>query len=197
MIEDIPANEAENEISRELDGDERLLWSGMPRQGMVLRGSDVFLIPANMLCCAFVMFWEAIALLMAITYNDPIAFLVPILGLLGVFITLYGLFGRFLLDSWIRARTFYAVTDRRIVIVSGCISRKIVSLDLSTLDDTALTEKPNCSGTITFGRPHPLGWLYDRTPWPGTKKFRVPSFVMIEDARSVYNILREAKAGDR
>jgi hypothetical protein len=186
-------DEAKHEIAGELDSDERLLWSGMPRQGIVLRGSDVFLVPFSLLWGGFALFWEAMAIYIVATAPDPAVWAFPLFGLPFVAVGLYLLLGRFLVDARARAKTYYGVTSKRIMVVAGMFSRRVSSLDLRTLTDVSLTERSNRTGTITFGPLHPLAWMYGGMPWPGMVRMGHSSLELIEEARSVYKIIREAK----
>jgi hypothetical protein len=51
-------NSPQLQITRELDDDERLLWYGIPGQGIIFRASDLLLIPFSLLWAGFAVFWE-------------------------------------------------------------------------------------------------------------------------------------------
>jgi hypothetical protein len=168
-----------------LDRGERQLWSGTPRQGIALRPSDAFMIPFSLLWAGFAFFWEW----SVIQSNAPLLFRlwgVPFL-LVGVYVTI----GRFWLDARRRARTTYAVTSDRIIINSGAFAPTSKSLNLRTLSDVTLQERPDGSGSIMFGAVPPFAAMYAGTSWPGVPV--VPSFEMIPGARQVYAIIRDAQ----
>jgi len=168
-----------------LDRGERQLWSGVPRQGIVFRGADAFMIPFSLLWGGFAVFWEV-----GVATSDAPGFFV-LWGIPFVLVGLYITVGRFFIDARRRARTTYAVTSDRVIINSGFFANTTKSLNLRTLSDVTLQERFNGTGTITFGAVNPLFAMYADTSWPGVPQ--TPSFEMIRDARNVYNIIREAQ----
>jgi hypothetical protein len=137
-------------IDGELNSGERLLWRGRPPGGIKLRSADIFMIP-------FSLFWTGIVFSAALAaIRQPVQqgraaapgllFLIPF-----VLIALYILIGRFFVDALMRARTEYAVTNRRAIIVSGFFSRNVKSIDLKTTSEISISERGDKSGTITFG----------------------------------------------
>jgi Bacterial PH domain len=178
---------SQQEISRVLDSDESLLWSGAPRQGLLLRAGDVFMIPFSLLWGGFAIFWEATVL----RSNAPVFFV--LFGIPFVLIGLYMIVGRFFVDARMRVRTFYGLTNRRAIIVSGLFSRTTNSMPLRTLADLSLQERQDGSGTIMFGRPQPYSYSGSSVRWPGMSQYSAPAFEMISDARRVYDQLLEAQ----
>jgi hypothetical protein len=96
-------------------------------------------------------------------------------------------------DARQRAVTYYALTDQRVIIISGLFSRQVKSLPLRTLSDLSLTEKSAGRGTITFGAAPPWATWMSSTPWPGMSGSEAPSFDDIPNVRDVYNALQNAQ----
>ena len=179
-----PAN-----ITQYLASDEKLLWSGTPRQGLVLRGSDAFQIPFSVLWGGFAIFWEWTA----ITNSGPAFF--SLFGIPFVCAGLYLIAGRFFFDAWRRARTEYGITSERIIIATRTFGASVKSLDARTLFGVTCDAKADGSGTITFGPTTFATSMYAGTPWPGVKL--PPAFEMIPDASRVYEIVRNMQKGDK
>jgi hypothetical protein len=174
------------EINETLDRGEHVIWSGRPRLGVLLRGIDAFAIP-------FALLWTSIPLFgvwTALTGPKGNAFaFFPALPF--VLIGLYLLFGRFFIDAAQRRRTFYALTDERILIVSGLMSRSTRSLTLRTLDQVDVSARASGEGTITFGR-SAFG-SFALPGWPGMKGYQPPMFEMIPDAVAVAKLIRDTQ----
>ncbi len=179
----------EEALTSRLDKGERLLWSGQPRRGIRLRAQDAFIIPFSILWCGFAIFWETTAIL----GGAPLFF--ALWGIPFVCVGLYFVFGRFIADARSRARTFYGVTDERIIIVSGVFSRQIKSLQLRTLTDVSLTERGDGSGTITFGPTHFMNAMFPAGSWPGMGYYSPPCFDRIENAKEAYDVIRNVQRG--
>ena len=179
--------EATQAINRELNRDERLLWSGRPSQGLLLRGSDLMMIPFSLLWAGFAFFWE---------YNVVSSGKAPLFFMLwGVPFVLMGLYvtvGRFFVDSYQRGRTFYGLTTERVVLVSGIFNRKVESLSLRNLPEITLSERSNGNGSVEFGG-KAVSQFMRGFYWPGATRQLPPTFDLIENARQVYNQVREAQ----
>lgn len=178
---------AEAEIRKELDRDERLLWTGMPRQGLLLRPSDALFIPFSLIWGGFAFFWEY----SVVTQKAPVYF--ALWGVPFVLVGLYLVVGRFFLDSAQRARSFYGVTDQRALVISGLMSRNVRSLALRNLPEISLNEERNGQGTIVLGAMLPYTSMWYGTSWPGMSSRLAPAFEMIDDARRVYRLIEDAR----
>jgi hypothetical protein len=174
-------------ITRELTPNERLLWAGRPQQGVLFRGADIFLVPLSLLWCGFAIFWES----SVISTGAPFFF--KLWGIPFVLVGLYVVIGRFFVDAKQRAKTFYGLTDNRVIIVSGLFQKKIKSLNLQTISDVSLSEKANKKGTVTFGPTLPFYWAFAGSSWPGAGQQAVPCFETIENARTVYDLISNAQ----
>jgi hypothetical protein len=168
--------ELQQEISRELTGGERLLWSGQPRQGLMVRASDAVVIPFSLFWAGFAFFWEATAL----RENTPLLF--KLWGIPFVLIGIYFVAGRFFADAWMRKRTAYGVTNQRVIIVTTFRKRNVQSIALRSVPETSLSESGDGSGTITLG-----------PAFVGRRGPASPKLEGIQRVRSVYDMICEAQ----
>ncbi len=146
-------------LRKELERGERLLWSGMPRQGFRFRPGDLFVVPFSLLWGGVAFYWFYLA-----AFRNKGPTIAIIWGLPFVLIGIYLIIGRFFLDSYLRSGTFYGVTNRRVVIVNGIWTRETKSIDLQRLSEVSLTERPDGSGSIYFGPVPPFSY----SAWYGT-----------------------------
>jgi len=166
---------------------EKFLWCGQPAGGLLLTNRDWLLIPFSLIWGGFAVFWETNVL----NTNAPI--FMKLFGVPFVLVGLYLVAGRFLLDAWIRGGMYYAVTDKRILIVRSAPFGKFIAMSLDQLPDASLSESASGRGTIRFGSTAPFwagssfsGW----TPSLDT----TPQFLAIEDARKVFDQIQQAVA---
>jgi hypothetical protein len=174
-------------IDRELAPGERVLWRGQPRQGVVLSGSDAFMIPFSLLWGGFAFFWE-----WSVIKSGAPPFFV-LWGMPFVAVGIYLIAGRFFVDAWQRSRTFYAVTNERLLIIEGFLKLNTRSVSLRTLSDVSLSERSDGEGSIHFGPSTFPAAFRGFSGWPGMKERMGPQFDRIADARSVRDLIHGAQ----
>ncbi|MCK7558453.1 PH domain-containing protein [Chitinophaga sedimenti] len=151
----------EAELRPNLSTGEKLVWTGKPKQGILLRKSDIFLIPFSLFWAGFAIFWQ-----FGVSELQP-PFIFKLWGLPFVCIGLYITVGRFFLDAKKRANTTYGITNDRIIIKSGIFSREIKSLNIRTLSDISFSQKADNSGTIVLGTVDFRSSMMQGMEWPG------------------------------
>jgi hypothetical protein len=176
----------ERRIASELASSEKVLWSGTPRQGLMLRPADALMIPFSLLWGGFAVFWEYSVV------KGGAPFFFTLWGIPFVAIGLYIIVGRFFTDSALRRRTYYAVTNERIIIVSGLFKETVKSLSLRNLSDMSLSTRPDGSGTITLGPTSIQSW-FAGSGWPGAGQNAPQTLEGIPNVRMVHEIIRQAQ----
>ncbi|MFG1345683.1 hypothetical protein V5F59_12380 [Xanthobacter autotrophicus DSM 431] len=170
--------EMQQKLAGRLLPGERLLWAGRPRRGLMFVGSDV---PVTL----FFLAWTGIPLAGVVSEGlgkGHWAFSIFALPFLAV--GFYMLFLRYLHDAWLRARTFYAVTDRRLLIWREGPWSSFRSYDRAGLNEMELLEN-GARGTIRFGRTA-IGGRHQVSD-------SRPAFLGIEDARGVFDLLQRTR----
>ena len=163
---------------RHLLNGERLLWSGRPPRGIVLTARDQFLIPFSLVWCSFAVFWT----LSVLRAGGPVFF--RLWGTMFIGIGIYLVAGRMFIDAWLRRKTRYAVTDRRILIVRSGLFGRTIAIDIAQVGQLELGVRRGGAGTVRFGGASAgtnrgLGfWSPALDP--------TPQFIAIPDARALF-----------
>jgi len=175
-----------DDISGRLLAGEQVVWSGRPRQGLFFTPRDVLLVPFSILWGGFAIFWEYSVLSIGAKVHSRPPLFFALWGVPFVLAGLFLIFGRFLLDAYVRKETIYALTNRRILISRSGPFQKFYTLSLDRLPGLTLSG----SGTIIFGEADTLltrrgftGWIPSLSP--------TPQFLAIENADGVFNQIQQ------
>ena len=143
----------------------------------MLQPTDVALIPFSLLWGGFAFYWE---------YEVVTTHQFWVLQLWGIPFVLVGLYlvvGRFFADAYVRGRTYYGLTDKRVIIARGATTQSIA---LSDLKGVALAAKGDKTGTVVLGPPN-LPAPSSLDVYMGSTRVQYPMFEMIPDAQTVYD----------
>ncbi len=173
-------------LQPELISGESLLWAGQPNPRVLFHSDDWTAIPFSVMWAGFSIFWEASALGYwgHPTHSAPAFFV--LWGVPFVLLGQYLLWGRFFYDAWIKRRTYYAVTDRRVMVLQEGFKRKT---NFTYIDAIPTIERDGGqTGTIWFGARYPVVAGRGQR---GRRLSRfdvgdVPVFADIDDKDSVY-----------
>jgi hypothetical protein len=176
--------QAEQIATSQLDGGERLLWSGSPDPGTVAMGAlpiSLFGIPFGGFACFWV--WGAWHQVSRSASAPGPWILFPLFGLPFVMVGL----GLISMPFWVwlgAKRTVYAITERRAIIISGFGARGVSSFTHSEICDLTRIEKADGSGTLWFAtRPF--------TSSNGMQRNLRVGFQGIPDVRQVEQLIRD------
>jgi len=174
----------------QLGADERLLWSDQPRPGVRLRAVDLVVVPFTLMWAGFAFFWEYTVL------RTGAPWFFKLWGIPFVLIGVYLVAGRFFWDAYQRSRTYYGLSNQRVLIVTRGSRLKVKSLALATLGEVTVSSSADGWGSIQFGSsPWGKGTPFAGANWPGAQG--PPSFEMIADAGRVHEMIRQAQHAER
>jgi hypothetical protein len=184
--------ESAMKLQPELMSGENVLWAGVPNPKVVFHTEDKLLIPFSLLWVGFFVFWEAGVLGFwgnGTTSGGPSIFM----AIWGVPFLLYGqyfVWGRFLTDAWLKRRTYYAVTDRRVLFVQEGRSRKFRFTYLESIPE--IVREGTTTGTLWLGPKLPtIAGRHQRTSH--ASRFKIDSYVPIladiDEVDAVYRLI--------
>jgi len=175
-------------IQSELLSGESFVWAGQPEPSVIFHKEDAYLIPFSFLWGGFAIFWEgSVAGLWGVRDNHHQWTFGILWGIPFVLIGQYIIWGRFLYAGWLKGRTHYAVTNRRVIVVQEGWKRQMASAYLDSLPTLIKEGGSRGIGTLRFGPPY-LTSPRNRA-WNSLAMGGAPVFVDIEDVDSVYKLV--------
>jgi hypothetical protein len=172
----------ENELSSYLNSDEKLLWSGKPKTGIVFRSYDIFLIP-------FSLVWSGSAFQSSHSVRSSFDFFPFILFIL---VGIYLVIGRFFVDAIKRANTIYGITSKKIIIQTQIFGKETKLLDLKTITKITLSENKNGIGTIKLNPLDSSDYTRPHIRFTGSRSYGLnqpPSLEFIQNVKEVYDLI--------
>lgn len=174
-----------NKFRDELNPGEKIFWSAQPQQGFLLRSGDISMILFGIMIAGIFIFWEYAT----IARGSPSIYKLWVI--LPATIGVYIIFGRFFVDSAQRRKTFYAVTNERIIIISGLIDENIKSLNIKMLPEINIIKKRHGKGTIIFGPTRDRIGPYIGHILPNMDIYNfAPRFERIDNIKTVYENIK-------
>lgn len=120
--------------------DEHILWRGKPEKGNVITGREVGVMLFSILWLSFTVFWE-------ITAIKSGTLIMILWGLPFVGVGLYLSVGRLFRAAYLRNKTFYVITNKKIIVKCG---KRITLHDGRDLPPMNVEIHRNGNGTILF-----------------------------------------------
>ncbi len=189
-----------------LQEDETLIWNGDPQQGFIFRRSEILFTPLAILLFVLAAAWEFYAvstLATALQFNDLPLWIPVVLIFMTctafpfVLLGLFLLVGRFFYDRQRRMRTHYALTNRRVIILSGLFKKqRACSVELQNIEKLSLHVHRNHTGSIRFRSDTLLWWLlvgphWWLPLWTDVEVYQPPVLERIKQAGEVFKQIQE------
>jgi hypothetical protein len=174
-------------VQSELLPGETVAWAGQPDPGVIFHKQDALLIPFSLMWGGFAIFWEAgVAGLWGHTRAWSFGML---WGIPFVLIGQYVIWGRFVYAAWLKRRTIYAVTNRRVLVVQNGWNRQVSSAYIDSLPTIIKEARSNGVGTLAFAEGQGTwskgGW----SSWNAVSVAGTPTFVDVSEVDSVYRLI--------
>lgn len=184
------------QLQPELLAGESLLWSGQPLKKVIFHQRDLFTIPFSLLWGGFAIFWEwgVTGHFVGSPHGHPAPAFFELWGIPFVVIGQYLIWGRFVYTAWKKGRTYYGITNKRVIVICEGFGRKVIDGYLRNLDSASLSLRSDGIGTIEFGRPTMTAFKWDFAQRSRNNQIDIDLgslvFFDIPDARAVYQIVQ-------
>jgi hypothetical protein len=192
-------------IQPELTPGETVLWAARPRAGVVFHGNEYEpQVLISLLIGGFTILWEALVIwsLWSTPSHRVRSVLLICWGVPFVIDGQYRMWGRFFYAAWKKKKTYYAVTNRRVIVVHNFRGHQVASAEISALQILLREKYSDEVGTMRFVAPPALfarTWsemitLDKWEAWDPLSIKRGPVFEDVEDVDSVFQLISALRA---
>lgn len=192
---------------------ETILWKGQPETSVKFTKADIFLVPFSIINLGGMLIIGIILLPVLIASNSANAanymfavFIIALFLIIDVLIGLYLMFGRFIYKRKNKEKTWYLVTNKRVIVINNLWKTKVNSANIDSIPSIQKSIRKDGIGTITFGinkkasvfiGGYKFGENYGNTGldfFGFLNKAQPPTFFDIKDAEKVYRKVQELRA---
>lgn len=178
-------------IKKDLMNGEDVLWTDMPKN-IFLKPEDVGMILYSLLFGIFILTFYLVGAF-GKGFNFMWFFMFPF-----VFCAIYMLFGKFICKSYINKRTYYYVTNSRIIILRNLKKRKIYTGYIDGFEVVNTLVQTNGIGKVIFGNKESMQIMREETGMEylfnfGELPYQGIGFYNINDAYKVSKIVNKIK----
>jgi hypothetical protein len=137
-------------IQSEMNSGESVYWAGMPDPTVIFHSDDWALIPFSLFWGGFAIFWESRVLGIGemVRSGVPSTFM-ALWGIPFIMAGQYLIWGRFVFDGWLKRRTYYGLTNRRVLVVQEGFKRKVSWTYLESIP--GIEREGGMTGSLWFG----------------------------------------------
>lgn len=181
-------NLLESVFQEELLREEHILWKGQPTPKVFTR-SDIVMIPISIL-------WGSVVLFVGMFAFFSGSLVLIAFGAFFVFMVSYSIIGRILYRWWKRKNTYYAVTNKRVLVLTDLWNKNLQTAYINTIPVINKSIRSDGTGSITFGNTSFWASVNESTGLdfmgPSYGK-EAPTFHDIKDAARVYETVTELR----
>jgi len=186
---------ASEKFQQELLSGESILWAGIPNPSVIFHWEDWAMVPFSLL-------WGGGALFMgaesfgwwrgkpgtAPTWDFGMIVIAAFIA-----IGQYLIWGRFVMDGWLKRRTYYGITNRRSLFLQQSYERKSRVVYLDTLSE--IEHEGSTTGRIWLGPRGPMvgGRSQSRSLSAVNISGAVPVLTDIDDVEAVYHLILDLR----
>jgi hypothetical protein len=185
------------ELQPELLPGETLYWTGRPNTSVIFHKEDAMMIPFSLMWGGFALFWEfgAAGAWGSKQSTGTGNWFFLLWGIPFIVIGQYMIWGRFVVTYWKKCRTFYGVSNKRVLVVQNGFSKKMASAYLENLSTIAKEEGANGIGTLRFTPENYSDSSRGKgfTAWDGMDIGSVPVFADVDQIADVYRLVSDLK----